>query len=88
MVLDFAAGAPTPELLSPDFPLQQLREDGAVDLALEAEILGNRPAPFAMFAVTLRIMIADRIVAGDIGGGALEAAWMDHAGLAEFRVPL
>lgn len=87
MVLDFATSASAPELLSPDLPLQQLREDGAVDLALEAEFLGNRSAPFAMFAVTLRIIVADRIVAGDVGGGAFEAAWMDHAGLAELRVP-
>src|SRR3546814_18264928 len=58
-----------------------------IDLARQAEIGRDLAAPLGRFVAALGVIIADRIVAGDIGGRALEAAGMDHAGFAFSRGP-
>ena len=53
----------------------------------ETKVSRDAPAPFGWFIPTLRVIIAYRVVSTDIGGGAFEAARMDHAGFAFSRAP-
>ena len=84
MMLDLTIGTVAAELLPGDLAVEQVLEHRRIDLPLQPEIGGNRPAPFGMLVGALRVIIADRIIAGDIGGRTLEAAGMDHAGRGRF----
>src|SRR3546814_19403570 len=86
MVLDTIL-AVSAELLVADLAAEQVLELFGIDLARQAEIGRDLAAPLGRFVAALGVIIADRIVAGDIGGRALEAAGMDHAGFAFSRGP-
>ena len=86
MVLDTFLAAPT-ELLVADLAGQQFLELFGIDLARQAETGSKLATPFRRFVAALGIIVADRIVAADIGGRALETAGMYHAGFAFSRGP-
>jgi hypothetical protein len=86
MMLD-AFLAPATELLAADLAGEQFLELLGVDRPGQAEAGGELAAPFGGFVAALGIIVADCIVAADIGGCPLEAARMDHAGFAFSRGP-
>lgn len=68
MMLDLPLGTSAAQLLVTDLSLQQRLEDGRVDLAFQSELVGNLAAPFGMLVGALRVVVADRVIAGDVGG--------------------
>src|SRR3546814_9378272 len=86
MVLNLAV-PDAPKLLLADLPRKQRLERLAVDRSFESQIGGDLPTPFRRLVAALRIIVADRIVAGDVTRLSSEAARMDHAGLAGLRRP-
>ena len=82
MMLDFAVGTVPAKLLVTDLAVQQLLEYLRLDQSRQTEFVGDPATPFRMLVAALRIIIAHRIIAGDIAGRALQAAGMDHAGRA------
>lgn len=87
MMLDLPPGTVTAELKIANLPGEQVLQDVRFDLPLEPEFGGDLAAPLRMLVGALGVVVADRIVAADIGGLALEADGIDHAGVAEFRSP-
>src|SRR3546814_12428856 len=86
MMLNLAV-ADAPELLLLDLAGEQRLERPAVDRARKPEPGRNFPAPLRGFVPALGVIIADRIIAGDIAGLASSAPRMDPAALAGRRPP-
>ena len=75
------------ELLVADLAAEQFLELLGVDLARQAEADGELAAPFGRLVAALGVIIANLIIARDIGRRTLEATGMDHAGFAFSRGP-
>ena len=86
MMLDGAMAA-TAEMLLADLAGEQHLERPALDRTFEPEFGSDPPAPCRGLVPSLRIIVADGVIAGDISGRAPEAARMDHAGFAGLRRP-